>query len=133
MEILNWVLAIFLVGLAGYHYVTVRQLERRVINGLASVNDLSFRFGELAAFLENQIAKAHYDQLKRADRLVVREDTHIDEALSYPGAREILVKGKLIGKKDAGPFQESLAQRAGERNVPLEPLLAALNNLEPAP
>gem|GEM_PF-3965813 len=133
MELLNGVLAAALMALAGLNYFKTRQLERRLILSVAAVNDLAFRSDETAKFLETQVARAYYDQLRRAGRLVFRGDTPVDEALSHPGAREVLIEQKLIKKKQSGPITHSLAEQAGQAGVSLERALVALNNLEVSP
>jgi len=130
MELLNWILAIFLAGFAGLHYLKVRQMERRLILSVAEVNDLTFKFNEMVKFLENQIARAHYDQLKRTGQRVFHEETQVDEAISHPGVRDILLDRKLLKRKASGPFEKSLAEQAREASVSLEPILVALNDLE---
>ena len=70
-----------------------------------------------------------------------RVDTNLMEFIDFAASKikEIgLQKGiifdsisvKLIKKKDAEPFQETLAERARQADVALEPVLIALNDLE---
>lgn len=130
METLNLTLVIILTGLAGALYLKVCRLEKRIHDHIAWVSDLNFKFSEMSEFMDNHIAKVHYDLLKRTSDLLFREDTQLDEALSYPEVRDILVKSKLIQNNDTGPFQTSLEQRAKERKVPLASVLIALNDLK---
>ncbi|MFQ5671652.1 MAG: hypothetical protein ACE5G9_01035 [Nitrospinales bacterium] len=130
MEFLTWTLVAVLAALAGLNYFKTRQLERQIILSVAAVNNLTFQFDEMTAFLETQLARAYYDQLQRRGGLIFRGDTPVDEALSRPGAREVLIAQKLIKKKQSGPFATSLAEQAGQAGISLERVLIALNNLE---
>ena len=130
METLNLTLVIVLASIAGALYLKVCQLEKRIQNTIALVSDLNFKFSEMSEFMDNHIAKVHYDFLKQTSDLRFREETQLDEALSYPEVRDILVKSKLIKNNDTGPFQTSLEQRAKERKVPLASVLIALNDLK---
>ena len=61
--------------------------------------------------------------------LVFDGDVPLDEVLSHPGARELLIDTKFIKKKEQGPFEKSLADQAKQTGQPLEPVLVALSNL----
>ncbi|MBI4384455.1 MAG: hypothetical protein HY579_10530 [Nitrospinae bacterium] len=130
MEIANTILAALLAGLAFWQFLKIRGLEKDLARGQSLLNDLSFRHNDAERFLEYQIAKVHFDKLLRSGRLKFKPETNIDDIVTNAEVREILVKRKLIKKKDAGPFGESLARRAEKTAVPLEPLLVELNDLE---
>ncbi|MEC7640948.1 MAG: hypothetical protein VYC17_02220 [Nitrospinota bacterium] len=129
MEIFNGVLAVGLLGLAGLSLLKSRQLERRLILSVASVNDLTFKFKETVEYLEKHIARVQCVQLKHAGLLIFDGDAPLDEVLSHPGARELLIDTKFIKKKEQGPFEKSLADQAKQTGQPLEPVLVALSNL----
>ena len=81
-------------------------------------------------FLSTLAARIHYDLLIRSKRLVFYPEMFLQDALSYPGARELLIKHKMITKKNEGSFKETLFQRATNSQISLEPVLIALNDLE---
>lgn len=130
MDILNWVLAGILTGLMAWQFLKTRQLQQLLARHQSDIDELGFRHGEASDFMENQIAKTHYQMLIRLGRLKFTGDTTLAEALSYEGASDILVKNKLIKKSDPTNQENSLAQRAKDLKIPLEPVLAALNLLE---
>ncbi|MBI4389498.1 MAG: hypothetical protein HY580_04900 [Nitrospinae bacterium] len=130
MEIANIILSALLAGLALWQFLRIRGLEKALAASQSLLNDLRFRHDDAERFLEYQIAKVHFDKLLRSDRLKFKPETNIDDIVTDAEVREILVKRKLIKKKDAGPFGETLARRAETAAVPLEPLLVELNDLE---
>ncbi len=133
MDILNWILAVILIGLAVLQFMEIRQVGKQIAYHQSNLNDLVFRHNEASEFMENQIAKIHYQMLVRTGKLKFNADTTLDETLSHPGAHETLVKCKLIKKKDNENSKDTLAQRAAKLDIPLEPVLAALNILETYP
>lgn len=130
MDILNWILAAILVGLAVLQFIEIRLLGKQLAHRQSNLNDLVFRHNEASEFMENQIAKIHYQMLVRTGKLKFNADTTLVETLSHPGAHEILVKCKLLKKKDNENSNDTLAERTAELDIPLEPVLAALNLLE---
>lgn len=130
MDIINWTLAGILTGLMGWHFLKIRQLEKLLSQHQFDIEDLNFRHNEASDFMENQIAKTHYQMLIRIGHLKFTADTQLADALSHEGAREILVKYKMIKRNDPPLMDISLAQRAEDLSIALEPVLVALNFLE---
>lgn len=130
MELTNWVLAGFLAALFGGYYFKVRQVDKLVDHQQANVNDLIFRHNDAIEFLEYQFAKINYQFLADKNQLKFTAATPLSQAISHNGAREILVKSKLIKKKDESINNDSLAKRARELDIPLDPILVKLNMLE---
>jgi hypothetical protein len=133
MDTLNWILAGLLTALLGLVFLKTRQLEKLLADRQSDMEDLSFRHGEASDFIQNQIAKTHYQMLARVGRLKFTPDTSLAQALSHEGARDILVKHKLIKRNNAAIPETSLARQAKALNIPLEPALADLNILETLP
>ena len=133
MDTINLILVGLLLGLLGWFFLKNRQLEKLLASHQSDIEDLNFRHDEASDFIENQIAKTHYQMLIRAGRLKFTADNSLNDTLSHEGAREILVKFKLVKKNDPTIQEVSLAQKAKDLNLPLEPILAALNLLETSP
>lgn len=130
MELINWIITGLLTSLLCFQWIKIRQLDKLVAHQQAHISDLAFRHSEASEFLENQIAKIHYQFLIRSDRLMFNEDTPLSQAIAHSGARDILVKSRLIKKKDEVGKDETLGNRARNLNIPLDPVLAKLNMLE---
>lgn len=130
MDILNATLASLLAGLAGWLFLKTRQLEKALALNRTLLSDLSFRQSEASEFMQYQIDKTLYLTLDRTGQLRFKPESEIDEILPLPGVRDVLVKRKLIQKKDGGPFKESLERRAKKLGVAVEPALVDLNALE---
>ena len=119
-----------IIGLAGYQAIVINKLSRQVADTAFLLNDLAFKQKEAANFIETQAARIHFDILKRLEQLEFYPDMPLQKALDRPGARELLIRFKMIRKKDEGPFDETLAQRARKYQLSLEPILVILNDLE---
>lgn len=130
METLNLILIIALPGLVLYHLIQTRSLEKKMANHLSSMINLRFRFNEIEVYLEDHIAKIYLDHMDRYEKLNIKGETSLTEAVTHPGVRDILIGQKIIQAKETGPWEESIAQRAGIRKVPLAPLLVDLNDQE---
>ncbi len=130
MELIQLILAGFLTALFGGYYFKVRQVDKLVDHQQANVNDLIFRHNDAIEFLDYQFAKINYQFLADKNQLKFTADTPLSQAISYNGAREVLVKSKLIKKKDTSINDESLGKRARDLDIPLDPVLVKLNMLE---
>lgn len=130
MEILNLVLILVLAGLVLYQLIQTRRLQKKIVNHVSSMNNLRFRYNEIEVYLEDHIAKIYLDNMERFHKLKIRGETSLTDAVAHPGVRDILIAQKIIQAKETGPWDESLAQRAGIRKVPLAPLLVDLNDPE---
>ena len=133
MEIVNCILAGALSSLAAYQIFKLKDLQRKASKNSSLLNDLAFKYKDNTEFIKTQIARVHYDLLKRSNRLVFHADTSLEEALAHPGAREILIGRKMIRKRHREYLTGTLAERARECQLSLEPILIALNDLEKAP
>ena len=103
------------------------------MNVSALLNNLAFKHSDSTEFLARRIAGIHYEILEKSGNIIFHPKTLMEEALSHSGAREVLIKRKMIRKKDKGPFEGSLAEQAHKRKLALEPVLIELNNLENKP
>lgn len=130
MEMMSLVLTVLLTAVLGWQFLKIRHLEKLIAHHHSHIGNLAFRHSEACEFLENQIDKLHFQMLARADQLKFNADSELTEVLSHNGAREILVKSKLLKKKDEPDKVESLGQRAKTLSIPLEPVLVKLNMLE---
>jgi hypothetical protein len=130
MELINWVLTGLLTALLGLYFIKARQLDKFVEHQHANVNDLVFRHNEGIEFLEYQFAKFNYQILAQKNQLKFNADSSLAEVLRHKGARDVLVKSKLIKKKDDPINDESLAKLARDLNIELDPILVKLNMLE---
>ena len=130
MEILTWILIAGVAGLAGYQGHSLSKLRRQTADTTSLLSDLEFKQKDSTEFLGTQAARIHYDLLKRSKRLVFYPEMPLQQALNQPGARELLIRRKMIRKKDEGPFEETLTQRARNSELSLEPILIALNDLK---
>lgn len=130
MELINWVLTGFLTALLGLYFFKVRQVVKFIDHQLANIDDLAFRHSETIDFMEYQFAKIQYQVLAQKNQLMFSADTPLSQAISHSGAREILVKSKLIKRKDESINDESLGKRAKDLNIQLDSILVKLNMLE---
>lgn len=130
MELINWVLSGLLTVLMCLYFIKARQLDKHVDNQNANVNDLAFRHNEGIEFLEYQFAKFNYQVLAQKNQLKFKADSSLAEVLRHKGAREILVKSKLIKKKDEPINNQTLGELTRDLKIELDPILVKLNMLE---
>ncbi len=96
----------------------------------ASAQDLSFKLDDAEDYLNNQLARLHYDSARKLGCLKYHGETAIDQVIENPEAKKVLEKFKIIKKKDKGPFNGILSTHAENCGIPLERLLIALNHRE---
>ena len=130
MEIINWILISVISGLAVYQAHSLSNLQRQVSNTASLLNDLAFKQKNSTEFLGIQVARIHYDLLKRSGKLVFYPEMPLQDVFNLSGARKLLIRFKMIQKKENGPFEETLAQRAQNNQLSLEPILISLNDIK---
>ena len=130
MDIITWIVLLILVVLIVYQTVALKKLKKESVKASSLLNDLAFAHSNSMELLAIRVAGIHYDLLERSGRIVFFPHTSIKETLSKPGAREILIKRKIIRKKDKGPFKDTLEERARKNKLSLLPILIDLNDLE---
>tara|TARA_B100000686_G_scaffold353890_1_gene461366 strand:- start:2503 stop:2904 length:402 start_codon:yes stop_codon:yes gene_type:complete len=130
METIIWVVLSVLIGLAIFQAFSLKKLKKEFSNCTALLNHLAFKHQDSTEFFANRIAGIYYDFCQRSANLIFFPSTSLEEVLTHKGAKEILIKRKMIRKKDKGPFKGTLAERAQERKLSLVPILIALNDLE---
>ena len=130
MDFFSWLSIIILLVITAYQNTALKKLKKQSANTIALLNDLLFKHNDSTEFLSKRIAGINYDFLQRSEQLIFHSYTTMEEALSRPGAREVLIQRKMIRKKDKGPFQGNLAERARECKLSLEPVLISLNDIE---
>ena len=130
MEIFILIAIALLSSLVVFNAIALQKLKKKSASASALLNDLTFKHNNSTEILTNRIAGIHYEILENSGNIIFYPQTLMEEALSHLGAREILIKRKMIRNKDKGPFEGSLAERAKIRKLSLEPILIALNNLE---
>ena len=96
----------------------------------ASTQDLSFKIDIVEEYLNNQLARMHYNSAQKSGVLKYLRETSIDQIVVDPDAKKILEKFKIIKRKDNGPFIGTLSTHAEKCNVSLERLLIELNDRE---
>ncbi|GEM_PF-3959740 len=124
----NIVIFFILIAMSILQILRISKLKKSISIVTASVQDLSFKINDAENYLNNQLARMHFDSAQKMDCLKYRGETPVEQVVADPEAKKVLEKFKLIKKRDKGPFPGILLTHAENCSVPIERLLIALND-----
>jgi hypothetical protein len=122
------VIFFLLIIISVFQISRISKLKKSIAVVTASAQDLSFKINDVEDYLNNQLARMHFDSAQKMDCLKYRGESPVEQVVADPEAKKILEKFKLIKKRDKGPFPGILLTHAEECGVPIERLLIALND-----